>query len=193
MARPDQTKSKNHLGFLSDDINQSLAEVWLATERFCTLVNGATKLKRRLPEAILLQTMASIMYRLLHMCFAALSFNETIRLALLAFCSQAFLQLPNLKIEETCLPSAYRECLASVSSSRKISPRLLLWLHMIGAVSVFGTADHVCLRPLLHASIRQCGVNSWSRLKDAMNTLIWIELVFDIPGEAVFNSMIASV
>ena len=174
-----------------DDVDRNLATVWLATKKFCVLVNRAASSKRKLPEATLLQAMASITYRLLHRRYAAHSFDETLRLALLAFCSRTFLQLPTIRIEDTCLPSAYRECLLSIGICRKASSRILLWLQTIGIVAVFGQADHAWLKPLLRSSIEGCGVESWSELADIMNSFIWIGLVFDRPGRDIFSNLMS--
>jgi hypothetical protein len=61
-------------------------------ERFCWLMNLAAENKQRLPPEALLQIMASIMYRLLDMKFEIGSPDEAIRLGLLAFSSNIFLQ-----------------------------------------------------------------------------------------------------
>ena len=187
--RSDTMERTDQLEIFPYDIDQDLAEIWLATSRFCGLVNRARKSKRRFPEATLLQVITSVMYRLLHLCFSALSLNEAIRLALLAFCSQTFLQLPNLKTDDTFLRNAFWECLVNISTSWDESPRFLLWLQMIGAVSVSGAADHVSLGPLLRTSFQKCGVSSWSGLLNVMNSMVWIGLVFDKPGERVYNSV----
>jgi hypothetical protein len=197
MSPPELTIS-DRTGYLNqpqtflDSIDRELAVIWAATRRFCGLVNRAAKSKHKLSERTLLQAMTSIMYRLLHKSSAAHSCDETIRLALLAFCAQSFLQLPNLQIQDTFLPGAYRECLVSGLIPENGSPQLLLWLQMVGAVTVFGTADHAWLKPLLQSSCEKCGVDSWSELADVMNSFIWIGLVFDKPGQAIFSSLISS-
>ena len=172
-----------------EDIDEELAIVWTAMERFCSVINRAARLKQRFPEAILLQAMASLMYRLLHSSFASESLEEPLRLGLLAFCSHAFLQLPSLRIHDTALPGAYQECLLNVALSARLPPPLLLWLQMVGAVSIFGIKDQVWLKPLVQSSIERCGIESWSDLADLMNSFVWIDLLFDGRGKEVFESM----
>ncbi|KAJ9615338.1 hypothetical protein H2200_001413 [Cladophialophora chaetospira] len=173
-----------------DNIDQDLAAVWKATRRFCVLVSRAATSRRKLPEGNLLQALASIMYRLLHRSYTGRSFNETLRLALLAFCSRIFLQLPVIRIEDTHLSNAYRECLLEVDTAQAATPRLMLWLQMIGIVAVFGSTDRAWLSPLLRSSFERCGIGSWRELADVMNELVWIGLVFDRPGRDVLNTLL---
>jgi hypothetical protein len=163
--------------------------VWTAIKEFCNLINWSARSKRKIPEATLMQAMAAFMYRLLHSRFASESFEEAIRLALLAFCTQAFLQLPSLKLQDTSLAGEYRECLINIGTSSLAPAHVVLWLQMVGAVIVFGAQDHEWLKPLLRTSIDVHGIRSWNDLGNVLNSAIWINLLLDQPGERVFNLM----
>ena len=175
-----------------DDIDAELVVVWKEMERFCSVINRSARSKRKLSEATLLQAMASVMYRLLHSSWTFRSFEEALRLALLAFCAQVFLPKLGLNIQDTALSSTYRECLIHIVSSARISSRVSLWFQMVGAVAVFGVGDHVWLGPLLRSSIKRCGIGSWDELAKTMQSFIWIGLLFDGPGEKFFDSMMAN-
>ncbi|KAK6064269.1 hypothetical protein SCUP515_11867 [Seiridium cupressi] len=72
-------------------VSADLVQAWEYVMRFCSAINSAAENKRQLPKETLLNVMASVMYRLLHMKnFDKTSVNEAIRLGLLAFSSQIF-------------------------------------------------------------------------------------------------------
>jgi hypothetical protein len=175
-----------------DNTDEELATVWRAMKRFCSLINRAVKTKRKLPEETLLETMASVMYRLLHMSFASGSFDAAIRLGLLAFSSHVFLQWPDVRMQNLHLSTIYRECLVNLDVLEESSSRSLLWLLMIGAISVFTEPDDAWLKPWLRSNIELCKVESWSELRGIMNSFIWIGLVFDKPGKDIFDSVMLS-
>ncbi len=68
----------------------------------------------------------------------------------------------------------------------------MLWLLMVGAVSVFDEIDKVWLRPLLLDNARLCEIYSWSEMKDLLTPFLWIGLVHDKAGKELFDSMISS-
>lgn len=132
--------------------------------------------------------MASVIYRLLDMTyFEGGSIEEAVRLGLLAFSSSVFLQWKQLGLSYEHLATRYRDCLSTLEYSDVPSP-LLLWLLMVGAVSVFGPADDEWLKPWLRATINMSELQTWNDMQDIMQSLMWIELVLDKPGKEVFES-----
>jgi hypothetical protein len=69
MPYPDQSGSQDNCENFIRNIDKNLARAWKVMKRFCSLINLAAESKRKLSEEILLDTMASVMYRLLHMRF----------------------------------------------------------------------------------------------------------------------------
>ena len=156
--------------------------------RFCVVINLAAESKHRVAIESFLDTMASVMYRLLDMTrFKAGSTEEAIRLGLLAFSSSVFLQWRQLGMSYDHLTSMYRDCLAKLTCAN-VPPRLLLWLLIVGAVSVFGCADDKWLKPWLRVNIDLGYIVSWSDLRDILKSLMWVSLVQDKPGKDVFES-----
>jgi len=132
--------------------------------------------------------MASVMYRLLDMRFEARSSDEAIRLGLLCFSCSVFLHWTQLGMSYPHLTSAFREGLARLTSTNsRISPQLVLWLLMAGAISVFDASDHEWPKPLLLANIGLCKIDSWSQMQDLLRSFIWIGLVHDKLGKRVFD------
>ena len=171
-----------------DNIDDELARAWKAMAGFCLMINLAAESKNRIATETYLDTMASVIYRLLSMtCFEAGSTEEVIRLGLLAFSSNIFLQWKRLGISYYHLTITYKYHLARLRYS-DVLPRLWLWLLMVGAVSVFGHADDEWLKPWLRVSINICGVESWSDMQGILKSLMWIDLIHDEPGEDVYRS-----
>ncbi|OQU94001.1 hypothetical protein CLAIMM_00426 [Cladophialophora immunda] len=156
-------------------INEDLATAWRAMKRFCLQINRAARTKRKLSEEFLLEATASVMYRLLHMTFATGTLDAAVRLGLLAFSSQVFLQLPDVRVRRTSLSTAYQECLVGLDILKEQWPPLLLWLLIVGGVAVLDEP-----------------VGSWNDFRNMMDSFMWIGLLFDKPAKDVFYSAVAS-
>jgi hypothetical protein len=175
-----------------DDLDDDIAKTWQFMKNFCSLVNLAAKAQGRIPWELFLNTMTSLMYRLLHMSFDVNSINEAIRIGLLAFSSHIFLQWKLVRVNYVHLSVSYRNCLDRLESSHCIPSHLSAWLLMIGAVSVFKQPDDAWLVPRLRANIESCGVKSWSEMRDILESLLWIPLVQEKSGKDIFDSVFGS-
>lgn len=172
-----------------DDIDEELARAWRVMSDFCSVINFAADSGQRISTETFLDTMASVVYRLLDMRFEAGSSDEAIRLGLLTFSCSVFLQWRYLGMRYPHFTSMVRDCLARLKSSQ-ISSQLLLWLLMVGAVSVFDASDDEWLKPLLFVNIGLCEIDSWKKMQDLMKSFLWIGLVYDKPGKGVFDSTV---
>lgn len=183
------------------EIDDELARAWRALSEFCSLINFAVDYGQLISTETFLDTMASVVYRLLDMCFeeSGSILDETIRLGLLAFSCVLFLQWKDLGMSYSHLASTFRAGLArltSVPSHIISSSQLMLWLLMVGAVSVFDgqiandNGDDRWLKPLLLVNMDLCGIHSWSEMRDLLESFMWIGLVHDKPGKAVFDSAV---
>jgi hypothetical protein len=156
------TTSDSNMRFL-ETIDSRLAQTWGVLKVFCSMVSLATETGRMLPKEILLDTMASVLYGLTHIRFDTGSVDEAIKLGLLAFSSELFLQWTNIPLHSPYLSNAFRECLFKRKISNDISPQVLLWLWTVGSVSIFTPADNKWLNPWLRLNIDLCGVRSWAK------------------------------
>ncbi|RYP29727.1 hypothetical protein DL767_006602 [Monosporascus sp. MG133] len=186
---PDSPRGSN---MFPVDIDDALVNAWIVLSRFCRLVNHAAKSKHRMLTEIYLDTMASVVYRLIYMSFEVGSADEAMRLGLLAFSTSVFLQWKQLGRSYTHLASTYRDSLARIGPSH-LPPHLLLWLFMAGVVSVFEAADIESLKPWLWANIDLNRIDSWSDMEGVLRTFMWIGLVHDQLGRGLFNSTLLKV
>ena len=170
------------------DIDDELARAWRTMAEFSLTIKLAVECKHRLAIETFLDTMAAVMYRFLSMTsFEVGSTEEAIRLGLLAFSCSVFLPWKQMGISYDHLASTFKDCLAKMSCSNTPS-HLLLWLLMVGAVSVFGDADDEWLKPWLRVVIDLAEVESWVDMQEVLTSLMWIGLVHDVPGKDVFDS-----
>lgn len=173
-----------------DEMSDKLAGIWRIMSEFCSLINFAADSGQCISVETLLETFTSVMYRLLGMNFDPGSSDEAIRFGLLAFSCSVFLQWQSLGMSYPSLISAFRNCLAAISF-QQTSPRMLLWLLMIGAALVFDATDHWWLRPALLVNMGLCEIRSWSEMQHLLKSSMWIGLIHDKPGRHVFDSTIA--
>jgi len=187
---PAVTGSQYQSARFSDDMADELAGIWKIMSEFCSLINFAADSGQCISVETLLETVASVMYRLLGMNFDAGSSDEAIRLGLLAFSCSVFLQWQHLGMSYPPLISAFRNCLATMNS-QQTSPHLVLWLFMIGAALVFDATDDWWLKPALLVKMGLCEIRSWSEMQHLLKFSMWIDLIHDKAGKRVFDSTIA--
>jgi hypothetical protein len=174
-------------------INAGLAQAWKFLERFCSTINSAAEHRRQLPKETLLNAMSSVMYRLLRMnSFDATSPDEAVRLGLLIFSSHIFLNWQDMKGPHTYLPHIYRSCLLNLKLPSILTSQLLLWLLMVGSLSVFTPADDAWLMPWMRVNIELCKAHSWGELRRQLQAFPWIDALHDTPAQSIFNAAVVS-
>lgn len=179
--------------------DKELVQAWETLSTFCSVINYAVQTGQCISTEIFLDTMVSVMYRLLNMrSLLPGSRDETFRLGLLAFSSSVFLQWKHLGVAYAHLTSSLRVFLVAAcrqtpsSPSVYIPPQLRLWLLMVGAVSVFEYTSNDWLKPLMIADFRLCEIDSWCKLRDLLKSFMWIDLVHDKGGKSIFDYTMAS-
>jgi len=173
-----------------EDVDNDLAQAWTIILDFCSIINFAVDSELRISTETFLDTMASVTYRLLDMHFEAGSKDEVVRLGLIAFLCSVFLQWKHLGISYSHFTSMFRNCLLEMIPDR-IAPEFMIWLLIVGAVSVFDERDDSWLKPLLRAYIDLRGIDEWNEVQELLKQFLWIGLVYDKPGKRVFESAVA--
>lgn len=174
---------------LADELDDELAKAWSIVKQFSARINLAYKTRRKLPKELLLDAMASIMYRLMHMSYRHSSLDECIRLGLLAYSSSIFLQWRGTTMSFHSFSTDYRACLTSSHFLDLLPHYLQLWILMTGAVSILKEEDYQWLKPQLLSITNSCGLHSWYQARDTLHSVMWIDLLHDHLGKRYFNSV----
>ena len=193
-SRPSAKSNKlKDVEILLPTLDSSLAHLWGSLRDFCKMVNTASKTHRRLSEQTILDNMASNIYPLLSLHFPCGSVSETCRLALLAFCSNAFLQWQGMNLNYRSLPSMYRRSLLGLGQSTDTAPpQVMLWLLMMGGIALFtGDEDRAWLLPWLRDVVEECAVFGWEDVQNIVKPFIWVEFIHDGPGERLYAAAMA--
>ncbi|EXJ66962.1 uncharacterized protein A1O5_09608 [Cladophialophora psammophila CBS 110553] len=190
---PDHATTRRYWKPVQLGISIDLVQAWTFLKRFCSTINSAAEHKRQLPKETLLKAMAALMYRLIWMnSFDPTSLDEAVRLSLLAFSSNIFLDWQNVKPSHAYLRHTYQNCLLNLSLPSALSPQFLLWMLMIGSLSTFNPADAAWLMPWMRVTIELCEAHTWSQLHRQLKAFPWIDVLHDKPARAMFDAALSS-
>ncbi|KAH8811000.1 hypothetical protein F5884DRAFT_749398 [Xylogone sp. PMI_703] len=170
-------------------IDGELARAWRAMKKFCSLIIAASHTKHKLSQKSLFNTMASVLYRLLYMSFETNSLNEVLRFRLLAFASNVFLQWQALKLAHLHFHPIHRDCLLKHKSSCDLSSDFLIWLLIVGRLSIFSEVDDVWIVPWLRLNIGSSQAGEWNETRQILESFMWIRVIQDEPGKTIFESV----
>lgn len=157
--------------------------------RFSSKVKETIGKSDRFAVDMLLDMMAASAYRLLDLSFGPSSIDEMIRLSLLAFCSKLFLQFRDLRLHYTHLCQQYKACVVRLYDLDHHQHDLWIWLLFVGATSLFNKEENVWLKLYLKEQLIKSGIHAWTEAKTVLTSCVWVDLVFDRPGEDVFDSV----
>lgn len=172
---------------LIGNINDELSTIWKVMRRFCLLVNLGTQTQGRIDPDIICGTMTAVIYRLIHTRSCTSSLEEVIRLALLAFSQHVFLQWHDMRTPYYESAAAYRNSLVDRAVGNGISSQLIVWLLMVGAVSLFELSDETWLKESLGEHGRRCELTTWKEMQEMLKSFMWIPLLDENRGMHVFE------
>ncbi|KAF2708916.1 hypothetical protein K504DRAFT_408203 [Pleomassaria siparia CBS 279.74] len=169
--------------------NDDLATAWRVMKRFCSLVSLGAQTQRMIHPDLIHNTATAVVYRLLHMSFASDSVDETIRHGLLAFSYHVFLQWQDIKLPNHSFSSLFQQRILELTLVHGISPQLMVWLLMTGAISVFRILDEAWLMEHLRKYVDKCHVKTWKDMQYMLKSFMWISLLDEESGEKIYNSI----
>ncbi len=70
-----------------------------------------------------------------------------------------------------------------------VPPQLMLWLLMVGALSVFRISDEAWLGEYLRKHSKRCQVHGWNHMQNSLKLLMWIPLLDELPGKHIYDSL----
>ncbi|KAH8646329.1 hypothetical protein BX600DRAFT_477523 [Xylariales sp. PMI_506] len=183
-----ETKARDVCDLFPVELDSDLQKAWTTLRDFCAIMALACKTEYREPKETLHDTMVAVVYRLVYMKFESGSWNEAVRLGLLALSSSLFLQWQGLKPSYIDLPASYRSSLLGLEVTGG-STRALIWLLIIGAVCIFTEKEDDWLKPWLRMNLNMCEVKNWHGARDILESFIWLDFVHDKPGERLYKSI----
>jgi hypothetical protein len=159
-------------------LDTDLFETFETFKIFCLHINHAAETNSRFPTDVLACSMVAIQYRLLNMRFPDGTVDETIRLGLLAFSSVVFLKWKDVTLKYNHITEAYRRNLLNLMGSNNIPSALMLWLLVVGSISLFTEeARNGKIMSALRTSLQYHGLESWQDLKTSLNATLWIDFI----------------
>ncbi|CAI6341392.1 unnamed protein product [Periconia digitata] len=177
---------------LCQRFDPELAAIWVAMAGFSAQVNAASHdAGPRISEEHFLESMTSIMYRLLLRRYPIGSIDEAFRLGLIAFSSPVFLHWNRVELPDEKFIAAYRHAIMSLRlKSTNIEPHELVWLLMVAAVSKAHELKSLeWLIPWLKIILETCYVQTWYDLKSMLHRVMWIDLVYDSVAQDMFDTV----
>ena len=192
---PKPTPLDKTLEWSSSINNVELAKIWGTLSSFCDLINEAAVDRRKVSEEVVLETMASVMYRLLHMSVTSGSPDEIIRFATLSFCANAFLPWRQLRMPCGWLQHEYKHSLTRFMPFHLacLGPRMRLWLLITYGISFFPLSANELkdVQAGLMQATEICGVTSLNSVIETMGSFLWINIVCNRPAEKLFDETVA--
>ena len=169
-------------------IDAGLARAFSVMRRFGLLVNLGAQTQLLVSTKVINETMTSVMYRLLCMRYPPRSLNEGVRLILVAYCYHGFLQWRDIKLPCPHLQNAFKEGTLALQQNGKVSARFMLWMLMVGAVSIFDVHKEEWLGATLryHARSQQ---RSWTEVQDILKSFLWIPLLDEEPARSIWDGL----
>lgn len=176
---------------LVSKLNPELAAIWIAIFKFCSQANAAMENGgAKITEETFLHSMGFTVYRLLHQRFDLGSFDEAIRLGLLAFSSPMYLHWNRIELPDPRFNSALRDALTALmlQASGRVTPQERIWLYTVAALSMFHEPDNILwLKPLLRINISLCDIRTWPRMRELLYSFPWVGKLYDQQGKFVYD------
>ncbi|KAI0506272.1 hypothetical protein F5B22DRAFT_624274 [Xylaria bambusicola] len=174
--------------------HDGLTSIWNTMSDFCSVINCAAISEQRITMKLFLNSMASIMYRLIDMQIEPSSISEVIRLGLLCSCCSVFLQWQHLGISYTHLSFSVKRLFLELNGKDIfVSQEFAFWLFIIASISVLSDSDADWLHPLLRQVAGTLELQTWDQARKLLSTIMWIDSVHGNAGKRVFEAAILHV
>lgn len=177
--------------------NEELAKLWNVLRSFSVTMNEAAFKAIMVPDQFLLDTIVSVMYRLLHISTMATPPDEAIRLAMISFCTSILIAWRGLRIS---LPWIQRQCQQNIqhliqSNPQCLNAELLLW-HLLMYTMTFSPLqadDKEMIEISLIRVAAQSGIDCWSGVKAVVTEFLWINIAYDDLAQKIMRDVLSDV
>lgn len=173
--------SDNAIGNFILTADDNLYHVWNDLQAFCRLCNLAAQTPHKLLPNTFSEIMTSVLYRLINISFEFMPILEAIRLGMMVFASQVFLQWRGMRQRQTQLDDGFGRVLLVLKDLEgfKASPKLNFWLLVMWHTCVSTTSENGTLTEWLKSLVKQLRLDTWKDAKDVLKSLMWIDALFD--------------
>jgi hypothetical protein len=173
-----------------DGLDTRLHRIWNDLSEFARAANLAAVCQHHLDSELYQETMVSVHYRLIHLRFEMGDANETIRVVLLAFASNPFLQWSGVKTRYESLAQDLKTALSLLDGGNPALPNeLTLWLLVVGMISVFNEHEQGTFRAPLAQKLRCLNLRSWNEVQALLKSILWVSLFHDAPAKQIVDSV----
>jgi hypothetical protein len=184
-----------------------LLHVWADLREFSRLVNDAATRGTKVSVETATEMARSVPYRLLRLKpdRAHGLLHELLRLCMLAYVRMLLVKMRGIGRKMTALAdgltstlSAWRDSLQLPHAWPGVLPlsgdaaggcKLLLWGSIVAGVSIFEDPDpdEQWLAWMIREMVSVLGLQTWADTRDVLKEFLWIDAVFDGPGEQLFQ------
>jgi len=191
-AHRNSQTSASDLGCFLDCLDLRLRHVWDDLSDFVQAANTVAQCELNIDSEMYQKAVVSIHYRLVNLRFDTGNVHETIRLALLAFASTLFLQWCGVKIRYEYLTQHLMIALSLLKHMPKAMPtNFTLWLHIVGAISVFDGQERARLRPAQVEVLRAMKLKSWDEVRLSLQSVLWLNVLHDSPAKQMVDALLS--
>ena len=172
--------------------SEQLRIVWEDIREFCKRVNLAHTTGRKIEPRLFQEIMVSLQYRLLYTDrlpdYGSTQMTEAIRLGCLSFTTSIFLNVGGIHSRYHNLSSQFKLVLEALETpTSKCDWEHRFWLFVVGAISVLRPDVNIWLKVPLSKCQSALHITTWSEAKLCLKKFLWIDVLHDINGEAVFE------
>ncbi|KAF1974327.1 hypothetical protein BU23DRAFT_531859 [Bimuria novae-zelandiae CBS 107.79] len=135
--------------------------------------------------------MFSALYRLLNLDFGSGNVDAVMRLGLLAVASTLFSQWRGSKERYEYIAQELLGALVSLEKEEYGLPReVVLWLYVVGCVSVFNERERAVIMPTLVQLLGQMQMKTWDETRAVLKAFLWVDAMHDTVAEEVLVPVI---
>ncbi|KAH8883130.1 hypothetical protein GQ53DRAFT_431214 [Thozetella sp. PMI_491] len=178
--------------FVKSKLDARLANCWKDLHAFSCLSNLAFQTTGTLSPVTYHEAMISIIYRLAHLSFEDATVQEAIRVGLLVFASTLFITRFRLSLPLQGLLTSLENCLFVLHQSNNIDLPLPIALWLIAsylAVVSEQAPPKSWQSTRLSTLIVLAKVDTWSRIREILKSIMWVEFIHDEPGRKLFETL----
>lgn len=169
--------------------SSDLAALFVYLQDLCTLINSSTATLAALGPIDFHNRVSTAQYSLLHLQGSLkTSLAESFRLAMLGFLVTIF-QVPDTKLHLPHFNQHFRDCLSSSEPYQQSHYEMMLWMQIMGTMSVFAE-DDLLLQQRWLTSLPNG--TTWFEFRNVMKTFLWIDAIHDHPGLYAFKILNSS-